>query len=358
MSWADYGYPDNPDISTPYRALLPIWEAAVEREIILPYNYNLEVGCDIWTNERGKELWYPEIPIDNTEAFNTRYRISADHMNSWLIRWATRIDDMMFQNHAGGAGDNIFGRFVRKDATKALNDDGTLNRDALILDLNDLEELLGEKVVMAYDYIGAASIVPWLLQRYKIFNELYIYRRTGEWYTGDYFSRSDDSRPSDGSSIAEAWDIATTGEWITHLRRSKPECYAWTRAFNDNFDASFYGNSIGYSSALEVVQRIIQFDVCLEPPTGWNYNQYTFWHPWLPEGVTRLQNPGITTDDYGNKIIDYNFCSKEIPPMPAPPSPPTTETGLLRRSYIGYRITESAYFYVPDFKYLSVVDNA
>ena len=354
MSWADYGYPDNPDISTPYRALLPIWEAAVEREIILPYNYNLEVGCDIWTNERGKELWYPGIPIDNTEAFNTRYRISTDHMNSWLIRWATRIDDMMFQNHAGGAGDNIFGRFVRKDATKALNDDGTLNENALIRDLNDLEELLGEKVVMAYDYIGAASIVPWLLQRYRIFNELYIYRRSGTWMTGDYFSRTGDSRPSDGSSIAEAWDIATTGEWIEHTRPSRPTCYGWTAAGNDYFNASFSGNSIGYLTISEDAQRIIQFDVCLEPPTGYNYNQYTFWHPWLPEGVTRLQNPGITTDDYGNKIIDYNFCSKEIPPMPAPPSPPTTETGGIRHSYIGYRITESAYFYVPDFKYLSV----
>lgn len=350
MSWADYGYPDSPDISTPYRALLPIWEAAVEREIIVPAYYNYSD----WTHERYQTLWYTPS-LSERDALDPKNRLSAAHMNSWIINWAMRIDEAMFQT--GSYTSNIYNRFVRRDAAKALNDDGTFNENALIRDLNDLEELLGEKVVMAYDYIGAASIVPWLLQRYRIFNELYIYRRSGTWMTGDYFSRSNDSRPSDGSSIAEAWDIATTGEWIEHTRPSRPTSYGWTAARNDYFNASFSGNSIGYLTISEDAQRIIQLDVRLEPVTGRSYDPYTFWHPWLSEGVTRLHNPGITTDDYGNKIIDYNFCSKEIPPMPAPPSPPTTETGGIRRSYIGYRITESAYFCVPDFKYLPVVDN-
>ena len=352
MSWADYGYPDNPDISTPYRALLPIWEAAVEREIIIPSYYNLEVGCDIWTNERGKELWYPEIPIDNTEAFNTRYRISADHMNSWLIRWATRIDDMMFQNYASGAGDNIFGRFVRKDATKALNDDGTLNRDALILDLNDLEELLGEKVVMAYDYIGAESIVPWLLQRYRIFNELYILQSSPDPRVYSYFNVDQHQQYFD--TPEEAWSKAITGKWVdvTSSQMNAFCDYSISKHGEKTYSAGFSATGSAYLSAPSIAKKILQVDLFLKRRES-SYPEYKidYWHPWLPEGVTRLYNPEIKENEFGHKVIDYNICSKDIPEMPSLPSQ------TFSRSYSGYYFKDSRAFYIPDYEYMpSVVD--
>lgn len=347
MSWADYGYPDSPDISTPYRALLPIWEAAVEREIIVPAYYNYSD----WTHERYQTLWYT-LSLSERDALDPKNRLSAAHMNSWIINWAMRIDEAMFQT--GSYTSNIYNRFVRRDAAKALNDDGTFNENALIRDLNDLEELLGEKVVMAYDYIGAASIVPWLLQRYRIFNELYILQSSPDPRVYSYFNV--DPRQHYFDTPEEAWSKAITGKWVdvTSSQMNAFCDYSISKYREKKYSAGFSATGSAYLSAPSIAKKILQVDLFLKRRES-SYPEYKidYWHPWLPEGVTRLYNPEIKENEFGHKVIDYNICSKDIPEMPSLPSQ------TFSRSYRGYYFEDSQAFYIPDYEYMpSVVDNA